>query len=112
MVVGAAALVAAGALFGILGRDEAATPNRGSRPPQEAIDQGRAQLVKPDPNDPDSIGGLLKPDAPGLALVQLDPRTAEVVREPDGRPKMHRNPDGSLKLFRPEDIPPDQRPRG
>ncbi len=78
-----------------------------SKPPKLAIDQIRGQLNGP-PADPDQISGPLRPGAPGIALVLRDPQTGNVLRDPDGKPMLARNPDGSLAQFTPDQIPPDQ----
>lgn len=101
-------VIAAGVLFGLLGPATADKSDRGPKPSQKAIDQIRGKLVSPDALDPASVRGQARPDAPGLALILRDPTTGDVLREADGKPKLARNPDGSVAMLTPDQIPPEQ----
>lgn len=103
-----AVIALAGLTFGLLAPATADKPDRGPKPPKAAIDQIRGKLERPDALDPDSTSGRVRPDAGGLALILRDPETGNVLREPDGTPKLARNTDGSIATFLPDQIPPDQ----
>lgn len=108
--IGAAlAVVIGGVVFGLTTPGLADKPDRGPKPPKAAIDQMRSKLQAPDKLDPDSIGGQGRPGASGAALILRDPLTGDVQREADGKPKLARNPDGSVALLTPEQVPEEQK---
>ncbi len=77
--------------------------------PRQAIDQVRNQLVDP-PSDPNSMAGIVDPaKATGFPLIERDPQTGNVVRDPaTGLPQVVKDDQGNAKLFKPGDIPADQ----
>lgn len=104
-VTAAAAVVAVAFAAPSLARDAQ------KKPSHKAVDDIRSQLVAPSSADPNSIAGVIDPaKEKGAVLFLRDPDTGNVQRDPKtGLPAVATDDQGKIKLFKPNDVPDDQK---
>ena len=102
-------LVLAGGVIIVAGLVAGSGVADSTRPPKAATDQIRRSLLSPSADTSD-IGGIVDPSkSQGAMIIQRDPATGNVVRDPKtGLPRVLTDAHGNPALFKPGEVPPDQ----